>query len=91
MWACKSLRRAAELESAESASEEVGTMSEDGWVTTCPVCKWRSLVFTREAAEAAGSAHERFRHHQGVTVNPASRVGPRASWSAAGDLLRQRA
>ncbi len=66
-------------------------MSEDGWVTACPVCKWSALVFTREAAEAARSAHERLRQHQGVTVNPASTVGPRASWSAGGDLLRQRA
>ena len=66
-------------------------MPEDGWVTTCPVCKWRALVFTQEAAEAVRSAHERFREHRGVTVHPASAVGPRASWSAGGGFLGEAA
>lgn len=43
-------------------------MSERGWIATCPLCKWSALVFTREGAEAARSAHERLRWHQGVTV-----------------------
>ncbi len=65
-------------------------MSEHGWIATCPVCKWSALVFTREAAEAARSAHERISKHRGVTAHPASDVGPNASWSAGSDSLRQR-
>ena len=47
---------------------EENAMSERGWIATCPLCKWSALVFTREGAEAARSAHERLRWHQGVTV-----------------------
>lgn len=64
-------------------------MPERGWVATCPVCKWTALVFTREGAEAARSAHERMSKHRGVTALPASEVGP--TRPAGSDSLKQRA
>ena len=51
-------------------------MSERGWVATCPVCKWSALVFTREGAEAARSAHERMSKHRGVAAHPPTEPPP---------------
>ncbi len=64
-------------------------MPERGWVATCRVCRWSALVFTREVAEAARSAHERMSKHPGVAVHSTAEIGQDEGRSEDGYALGQ--
>jgi hypothetical protein len=40
------------------------------WKAACPICKWSTLVYSQEGAQAAKLAHEQIKGHKSVTVQP---------------------